>query len=278
MHNNIKMWIPPANGNKYRNAAEKHSDIAKEYEKQYDTLYWKVYDRLTEEHMIGNIENVTGKVLDAGGGTGKWARMFARRGYEVTVLDLSQEMLEQGVEYAKQEGLENKIKFIRGDICELPFPNNEFDIVISQGNPVCYSEDPYKAIYELNRVAKNGADIVISVHNKLSMIHYFYYFMGKVSYDDIEKFCETNRIYIDYPIYAFTPNELRTVCEDLGLHIKSLVGKQLISGYVQSESYLKILSDDILFEKTIDLEKKYWNTEEAIGMASHLEIVCRKMR
>lgn len=274
--NNINMWIPPANGNKYNNAAEKHSDIAKVYEEQYNTLYWKVYDRLTNDHMFENIENSKGKVLDAGGGTGKWARVFAKQGYEVTVLDLSDEMLEQGIEYAKREGLERKIKFVKGDICELPFSDDKFDIVISQGNPVCYSEKPYNAIKELYRVAKKGADIVISVHNKLSMIHYFYYFMGKVSYDDIEKFSETNHIYIDYPIYAFTPSELRNICEDIGMYVKSLVGKQLISGYVQSDSYLKILSDDILFEKTINLEKKYWDFKEAVGMASHLEIICRK--
>ena len=52
-----------------------------------------------------NIENSKGVVLDAGGGTGKWARIFAQKGYEVIVTDLSSQMLKQGEKYAKEKGL-----------------------------------------------------------------------------------------------------------------------------------------------------------------------------
>lgn len=272
----INKWIPPANGKKYRSAVEKHNDIATEYEEQYETLYWKIYDKLTYDHMFDNIENSKGVVLDAGGGTGKWARIFAQKGYEVIVTDLSSQMLKQGEKYAKEKGLLNRMSFVKGDICDLPFLDKKFDITISQGNPVCYSNNPEKAISEIARVTKQGGDVVISVHNKLAMMHYFYYIMGKVSFNDLLNFSKTNRIYIDFPIYAFTPNKLIEMCQKYNLCIKSIVGKQLISGYVQSENYLHILSDKKLFDKTIELEKKYWSSRDAIGMASHLEVSCRK--
>lgn len=275
-----KYWIPPKNGVKFNSAVDKHNAIAEEYEQQYNISYWKLYDRLTWDHMAENILNnlkPNSIMLDAGGGTGKWSRALIKNGVsQVELIDMAENMMQQGMVYVAEEGLLDKIHFSKQDIVSLPFTDDYFDIVISQGNPVSYCSDPYKAIAELTRVAKPGAPVIISVHNKLAMMNYFCFLTGKFDIDAALEFAKTSKVITDYPVYAFTPDELKAVCLNNGLEFCSLIGKPCISGFVQSEAYLRILDDEIGFEKTVSLEKMYWNDPSCLGMAGHLQIACLK--
>lgn len=274
----VNLWIPPINGIKFKNAVEKHNSIADQYEDQYNTQYWKIYDDITWDHMQNEIlPKAKGRLLDAGGGTGKWARKFAKRGFKVDVCDLADKMMEVGRKITEEEQLSDKVKFINGDICDIPFKNETFDAVISQGNPVSYCKDPYLAISELARVAKHNAPVVISVHNKLAMIQYFCFFMGKISIDQALELSKSSKIFIDYPIKAFEVEELKEVCESKGLKVNNIIGKHTITGYVQSESYLKILSDEDGYKKALALEKSYCKDKYLLGTAGHLQISCTKM-
>jgi SAM-dependent methyltransferase len=67
------------------------------------------------------------RVLDIGCGTGRHSLELARRGYSVCGVDLSEELLETGIEQAQQEGLD--VEFIQGDARKLKF-NKAFDAVI----------------------------------------------------------------------------------------------------------------------------------------------------
>ncbi len=74
--------------------------------------------------------HVTGpRILDAGAGTGRFTFPLSRDGQEVVPLDISVEMLGQGVERAAK----NSAFFpaTAGDIECLPFPDETFDSVIS---------------------------------------------------------------------------------------------------------------------------------------------------
>jgi SAM-dependent methyltransferase len=67
------------------------------------------------------------KILDVGCGTGRHALEFARRGYPVTGLDLSEEMLAAAEEKAHQQGL--NVSFVQGDARSLD-DQDDFDAVI----------------------------------------------------------------------------------------------------------------------------------------------------
>lgn len=277
--NKINYWIPPKAGIKFKSAVDKHSAIAEEYEAQYDILYWKLYDTLTWDHMSSFVLQLKGgHILDAGGGTGRWARRFAQHGFTVDVMDLSDSMLIEGKKLVEQASLAKRITFHHGDICAIPFNDEKYDVIICQGNPINYCNDYKKAVHELARVAKKGAPIIISSHNKLAMIQYFCFFMGKITIDQARQLSDTSEVTIDYPIHALTPDELRDVCRKNGLEILSLVGKQNLSGVVQTQSYLDILVDEEGFHKTVQLEKMYWEDPSIMGMASHIQIACRKMQ
>ena len=97
-------------------------------------------------------------LLDLGCGTGIYSRPIAQslnRGI-VVGLDLSVPMLRYASSRALDEGLENLI-FIRGNALNLPFPDNEFDAVISCATIHLFSvPDLIKVFKEVNRILKPG--------------------------------------------------------------------------------------------------------------------------
>ena len=70
------------------------------------------------------------RVLDVGCGPGRHALEFARRGYEVVGVDVSERFVALGNDAAVAEGLADRVQFRIGDARELRF-SDEFDVVMS---------------------------------------------------------------------------------------------------------------------------------------------------
>ena len=110
----------------------------------YDAIYRRRAERIGEE--IDFVEEVfredaeleVRRVLDLACGTGIPTLELARRGYEVTGLDLHEEMLAVAREKARNEGL--NIKFLQGDALEISF-EEEFDAVTMFFSSIMYFDD-----------------------------------------------------------------------------------------------------------------------------------------
>ena len=95
------------------------------------------------------------KILDIAAGTGSSSRPLVDKGAEVTALDFSHGMIEQGRKQNKN------INFVQGDALKLPFEDNSFDVTtISFGLRNTSNTD--KALKEALRVTKDGGRIVIA--------------------------------------------------------------------------------------------------------------------
>jgi ubiquinone/menaquinone biosynthesis C-methylase UbiE/uncharacterized protein YbaR (Trm112 family) len=97
-------------------------------------------------------------LLDLGCGSGIYSRSFAKRLNRgmVVGLDLSVPMLSYASSRARAEGLENLL-FIHGDALELPFPENEFDVVTCCATIHLFPiPDLLRVLKEVNRVLKPG--------------------------------------------------------------------------------------------------------------------------
>lgn len=94
------------------------------------------------------------KVLDVACGTGHFCVLAAKRGAEVTGIDLATNLVEQARANAKKDGVE--VKFDNGDAEALPYPDNSFDVVTSMIGAM-FAPRPEKVASELLRVCKpNG--------------------------------------------------------------------------------------------------------------------------
>ncbi len=99
------------------------------------------------------------RVLDLGCGAGHTALFFAPHVAEVDAIDLSEPMLEQGRRLAKERGLGN-VRWQRGDVENLPFPDRHFDRVTSRQSAHHYT-DPEQALQEVVRVLRPGGRFVL---------------------------------------------------------------------------------------------------------------------
>ena len=95
------------------------------------------------------------KILDIAAGTGSSSRPLVDKGAEVTALDFSRGMIEQGRKQNKN------IKFVQGDALKLPFEDNSFEVTtISFGLRNTSSTEI--ALKEALRVTKDGGRIVVA--------------------------------------------------------------------------------------------------------------------
>ncbi|MBI4509037.1 MAG: class I SAM-dependent methyltransferase [Deltaproteobacteria bacterium] len=97
-------------------------------------------------------------VLDAGGGTGATSLLAAERvgpAGHVTVLDMTDGMLDIARAKAREAGLDGRMTFQTGDILALPFADASFDAVLSTYS-LCPLYDASQGALELYRVLKPG--------------------------------------------------------------------------------------------------------------------------
>jgi SAM-dependent methyltransferase len=99
------------------------------------------------------------RVLDVACGTGNLAIPAARKGAVVTGVDIATNLLRQARHRAAAEGL--SIEFEEGDAEELPFPDMEFDCVMTMFGAM-FAPDPDRVAAELARVVKRDGKIAMA--------------------------------------------------------------------------------------------------------------------
>ncbi|MDD5066391.1 MAG: class I SAM-dependent methyltransferase [bacterium] len=137
--------------------------MKKETKKIYWDRYWTKGNLNYNEKIIQIIKKkfpIKGlKVLEVGAGSGATSLFLADNGAEVTALDYS----EESINLMKKNNInKSKIKLVHGDAFQMPFDNDQFDLVFSQGLIEHY-RDPERIIKEKKRVTRKGGYILIDV-------------------------------------------------------------------------------------------------------------------
>lgn len=109
------------------------------------------------------------KVLEIGAGMGTDLAQFAKHGAICTDLDLSLGHLDHARANFRLRGL--SAEFVHGDGESLPFPDNTFDVVYSNG-VIHHTPDTGGVIAQIRRVLKPGGKAITMVYAENSL-HYW---------------------------------------------------------------------------------------------------------
>jgi ubiquinone/menaquinone biosynthesis C-methylase UbiE len=134
--------------------------------------YWdfisKIYEAFIPKEwkkaQTKTAENIDGPVLEVGCGTGYLTEYLLSKGYDVTAIDISEQMIRRTKQKLEQKGLPTS-KVMRADIIALPFDDKSFDYSISSGTIGLISEKE-KALIELNRVSRKEIRLLEPIEEK----------------------------------------------------------------------------------------------------------------
>jgi ubiquinone/menaquinone biosynthesis C-methylase UbiE len=102
------------------------------------------------------------KILDVGTGTARIPILMCQQQpqYLITGIDLAQSMLILGQRNVAEAGLNQRIRLERADAKRMPYPDLEFDMLISN-SLVHHLPDPLSFLMEVKRLLKPGGAISI---------------------------------------------------------------------------------------------------------------------
>ncbi|WP_421909009.1 class I SAM-dependent methyltransferase [Methanolacinia petrolearia] len=140
----------------HRSAAEKAESMARVSRGLFAPAYPAIAGRIKE--ACGTTEGIC---IDAGAGSGMLGISLAKiTGLEVILMDLLPENRKYAEENIRQEKLDDRCRFVQGDITNMPFEDKYADLVISRGS-IFFWDDLKSAFYEILRVLKPGGKTFI---------------------------------------------------------------------------------------------------------------------
>jgi S-adenosylmethionine-dependent methyltransferase len=114
------------------------SDIAAYYDREKEQEFTRL-DRHQLEHdltwrYLDQFLPKAGPILEIGAATGKYTLELARRGYQVTAADLSQQQLELCGKQLAEEGLADRVQLVVADARDLSgLPERDYSAVLLMG-------------------------------------------------------------------------------------------------------------------------------------------------
>jgi len=254
---------------------EFHERTAEEYDKDYNTPYWRLYHEITWHNVKQFLpERKSAVILDAGGGTGYWTIRLAKLGYRIVLTDIAENMLKVAREKIRAADLQAKVETRIVDIRDMScFKSDYFDMALAEGDPVSYCLDAEKAIKELTRVVRPRTHVIVSVDSKLSFVPRL---IAEKSFGKLSRLLRTGFLKGDFDFQAFTPEELKTLFERSGLKVVRIIGKPVLTQFIPKEERNKIVEEN--FRKLLKLELRFCDTPSLVGLGGHLEIVGIKQR
>ena len=266
-----------------------HTEDIKEYysdaQLEWDRLAGDfAYEKYITVRMMDRFLPDKGKILDIGGGPGHYSICYAGRGYDVTLLDLSEENLALAKKKADEEGV--SIDTVQGNALDLSeFGDEMFDAVFLMG-PLYHltdSESREKALKEAVRVLRRGGYLFCSFILTFGNVIYSLRSNAKAILDDDErKHLDT---IADDQSLAFRPFGFTYAYETTVDGAKELIGsnKDITIETVFGQErilapYCRAL-DQMPEDQRLawyDYSLKFCEKEEYLSHAEHLMVVSKK--
>jgi ubiquinone/menaquinone biosynthesis C-methylase UbiE len=262
---------------------EYYDKKSESYDKIFDSLYFRVYDAVTWRFLEPHVPvELDAFVLDAGGGTARWAIRIAEKGCKVVLMDSSEKMLRAAANKVKTKGFQHKITLQKGDIAEIGYADEAFDMVLCEHALFPFKE-PDVAIRELKRVLKKNAALVVSVQNRY--VRALSSLAGKPRADNVERAfkilvnqeheCMTKDGKVK--IYTWTPQEFREMLERNGLRVEKMVGKVATMPLrVRQEFFMEKKHPKELSNNLLQFELALCEKQDALALAGHLQAIAFK--
>jgi S-adenosylmethionine-dependent methyltransferase len=213
------------------------------------------------------------RALDLGCGTGTLGLRLARLGFHVTLLDVSQPMLELAERGAHEAGVSERIALQHGEANQIArlFEAESFDIVLCH-NVLEFVEDPGVVLRSAARLLRNSSGILsVLVRNQPGEVLKTALVNGDLV--EAERTMGTdwgNESLYGGKVRLFTARTLRAMLEDASFAIIAERGVRVVSDYLPEK-----ISRTDEYERIFQLECKLGAELEFAAIARYTQFVAR---
>jgi SAM-dependent methyltransferase len=224
-----------------------------------------------------------GHLLDAGGGPGRYTLELARRGYHVTLLDLTPENVEFANRQIRRSGFKLRARAVEGSLTDLSrYPDGTFDAIICTGGPLSHileADDRALAIRELLRVAKSAAPVFISVMSRLSVIIVeLQEFQHELEQPVHARIRDTGSYAGDSGFTAchfFLPEEFKAEVEAQGAKVIEMVGLEGAASR-QNRHVNQLAKHPARWQAWLETHFQTCTHPAVVGLSEHMLVICLK--
>lgn len=211
------------------------------------------------------------RILDVGAGAGEYSLYFARKGYEVSALELSPANIEA---FRKKIMPDDRIDLVQGNAVDLSrYTDESFDAVFLFG-PLYHlsrEEDRQQCIREAKRVLKKDGTLFFAfISNDFVILTEFSYRPDYFAVGDYDK--ETFALH-DFPFVFHTVDECRAMLERGGVTILHEVAADGVSELMEEKISAM---DEESYAQYLRYHYYICEKPEFLGMTNHLLFVGRK--
>ena len=227
------------------------------------------------------------RVLDIGGGPGRYSIWLGEQGYRVTLADLSPELLRLAREKAAEAGvtLNGIVEANAADLSQ--FADASFDAVLCMGPlyHIMFEDEREAAARELFRVLTPGAVVFTAFLNRLQVLRvaidqdiplftpYTFDIVKRWHYDGVLDFAIPGTFNL---AYLFRPQDVPPFMEAAGFKTIDLISSQSIAGDRQKHLAGFAENQPDLYEWVMSELIEMANEPSIIGSGFHLLYIGRK--
>lgn len=248
----------------------------KRYDQQTNNPYVQLWYEMVEHYLRIYLPR-SGKILDAGGGTGEFSIRVANINKNLKIIncDISEQMLKRAQEKIEEMKMKERIENKICDIMDLPFENGQFDYVMCLGDSFSLCKNIEKAFSELVRVTNPSGKIHLSVN---AFWGNFFGMMAKgpnknFYFKDVMNYYETHVIHQNKKSMgckSFTIEELEKFGKQYNLRI---IKKFAAPIFVVFSGWL---TDDAKLNRIKELQYKHCEDKNLLNFGNHLNIIFKK--
>jgi SAM-dependent methyltransferase len=255
-----------------------HDRVAARYDDIYRDEYWEAQRELGWSYVKRWLPTDHGApILDAGCGTGELGTRLARSGFRVTLLDLSAKMLDVAARKAEEVGVADRVTIVQADLADLSaLADESFALVVSEGDPLSFVEDPLRALREIRRTLRPQGVLTASVDHFAAGLRHF---LERGDLDGLERFARTGRTEWlaeraeeRFPMRMFRLGEVEKLVAHAGLVLLEARGRTVLP----LREFSNLLADSATRRRLLDLERDLAADRSLAGAASHLFFAARK--
>ncbi len=204
-------------------------------------------------------------ILDAGGGQGQIACRLAKLGHEITVCDISEQMLELARKQAEQENLQ--LNFIHCPIQDLEqFIKTQFDIVICHA-VLEWVAEPIRIIQSLKKHLKQDGYLSLMFYNYHGLL-FKTVTLGNFGYTQ-SGLAKRKKKTLS-PDYPLDPNHVYQWLNQQNFEIINKTGIRVFHDYLTNKS-----KAETHFAELLAIEKQYCQTEPYINLARYILVTAK---